>query len=176
MAIAAEIDLGHFAAWIDDLGESLKNIDLTPLMKAISLALEGGTKRLFDKGESPDGKKWAPLKNQRNRPRDKRARGGDQKPLRDRGLLMASLSASGQAHVERITSSALEWGTNLEYAAVHQFGHTFERTSAFGRETKPYRQTVPARPFLGLSPEIENDIGLMVLEFVGEQFASGAAV
>lgn len=42
------------------------------------------------------------------------------------------------------------WGSNLVYAAIHQFGGT--------PDMKPGPRAVPARPFLGISPENENDL------------------
>ena len=41
-----------------------------------------------------------------------------------------------------------EVGTNLPYAAIHEFGGTFTRNSAFGRPTRSYSVTYTARRYL----------------------------
>lgn len=81
------------------------------------------------------------------------------------GRLRASLA--GRGYRQGIDASGLphfiEVGSDVIYAAVHEFGGTVSqnvgdstRSSAFGRPTKPYRvrgfhRTLryPARPFLG---------------------------
>lgn len=68
-----------------------------------------GAKDHFRLSQGPDGRQWAPLAHPR-------PRGGD-KPLRDRGLLMASLSASKTEQGLRLAAS--HPGANL-----HQFGGT----------------------------------------------------
>lgn len=57
----------------------------------------------FEKSITPDGKKWAPLKVRRGQ------------PLRDTGRLLASITP-------RSSASGFSVGTNVIYAAVHQFG------------------------------------------------------
>ena len=92
----------------------------------------------FVMGESPYGEAWEPLKTRQGQ------------PLRDTGRLMNSIT-----HDEG--GDYIEVGTNVKYAAVHQFGATirpkrrkflvFKPKGAsnpiFAREV-----TIPARPFL----------------------------
>lgn len=117
------LTLDEFAAWCRERGTDLGSIDFTkPIKKSIQI-LVSYTKQNFDEGHSPDGVPWVPLQHPR-------LRGGD-KPLRDRGLLMASLTGrSGQGHIEEVTGNSLIWGTNLEYAATHQYGATIRASSA----------------------------------------------
>jgi len=70
----------------------------------------------FQNSHDPDGRPWLPIKI--------RARGnvGQAKPLLDRGLLRASIVTAGRGHVEELTPLSLRFGTNLEYAATHQYG------------------------------------------------------
>lgn len=84
------------------------------LMKLLSISIREDAKKNFDAGASPDGVPWAPLK-------FTRARGGD-KPLRDRGILMASMQGRGPGSVSIISGATLEQGTNLDYAGIHQSG------------------------------------------------------
>jgi phage gpG-like protein len=64
-----------------------------------------------------------------------------------------------------------EIGTNLPYAAIHEYGGTFTRYSAWGRPTKPYEVTYQERayirvPFTDALPTVqrifENELGRVV--------------
>jgi phage gpG-like protein len=87
----------------------------TPLLKPLSVAATADAKRNFDESADPDGKPWASLA-------FPRASGGTQ-PLRDKGLLLASLSG-GPNHVERYADWSVTVGTNRIGANLHQFGGT----------------------------------------------------
>lgn len=67
-----------------------------------------GVKRTFERGQDPDtGEKWKPIKNRHGQ------------PLRDLGRLMRSI------HYEKTGDgfdTKVSVGTNLIYAATHQFG------------------------------------------------------
>ncbi len=112
--------------------------DPVPLFDRIGNDLAEMARQGFVHGESPGGEPWAPLK----------FRAGQ--PLRDTGRLMNSIT-------HRVSRDYIEVGTNVKYAAVHQFGATirpkrgkflvFKPRGAsnpiFAREV-----TIPARPFL----------------------------
>jgi phage gpG-like protein len=74
----------------------------------------------FDAGVSPQGKPWEP---------PKRRPGGQ--PLRDDGHLMGSVTGPEEMVV---TKRGFEIGSNLIYAAVHQYGWP--------------ERNIPARPYL----------------------------
>lgn len=61
------------------------------------------------------------------------------------GTLRRSLS------IEVVKSSAmsceLAWGTNVVYAAIHEFGGIIRQTNAFGRGIQA-NITIPARPYM----------------------------
>ena len=124
MAIAQEVNLSDLAPYFARLGDRMQRIDFKPALQDCKLLLVRRTREHFVKGQSPDGVPWAPVK--------MRVRGsaGAAKPLRDRGLLMASVTSRAAGNVERITNSTLEYGTNLEYAAIHQFGGTIRARNA----------------------------------------------
>ena len=44
-------------------------------------------------------------------------------------------------------SETVEIGTNVEYAAIHEFGGTIHQTNAWGKGIEQYI-TIPARPYL----------------------------
>ncbi len=66
----------------------------------------------------PWGQPWLPLKPSTIRARRKGKGGGSDKILRNSGLL------SNVANAERTGPMTVELGSNLRYAAVHQFGAT----------------------------------------------------
>jgi phage virion morphogenesis protein len=135
-------DLGKL---LGKLGSDLARLDLTKPLNTVAFYLASQAKQSFDKGQSPDGQPWAPLKNPSAR------RGGpSSKPLRDTGVLMASLAGRGAGNVTKVRSTALDWGTSVAYASYHQQGT--------GR--------IPARPFLGIGPKQEDGIVRILVEHI----------
>ena len=59
-----------------------------------------------------------------------------------------------------IEGGELRVGSNKVYAAVHQYGHTFTKATAFGLPT------IPKRPYLGLSDSDRDDLGMLVEDFI----------
>lgn len=153
----SSLSLDELTKALTDLG---KPVSFAPVIKQVRQVLIGGTKTHFDSEETPDGQRWPPLKRPRNRKRDrsKKRRGRGDKVLNDTGLLRTSVTASqSQGHFEETTDHSIEWGTNLDYAATHQFGDP--------------RRNIPAREFLGISRDMEQDIEELVGDFVEEEIA-----
>lgn len=84
-------------------------------LQAAAVLCGAELKRGMAEGVSPDGTPYKPLK-------FPRPNGGD-RPLRDTGALLASLGG-GSGHVRRVGGNSLVIGTNLDYAATHQYGAT----------------------------------------------------
>ena len=105
-------------------------LNLQPLWQLVGMYVQKQTiKERFDKEQAPDGTKWKPLSPARIKQRLKRHKSGNMKILQDTGELRRSVQyEAGQTYV-RI-------GSNLIYARTHQFG----------------RGNIPARPFLGVTP------------------------
>lgn len=188
MSVAMEFDAGDLTRLGRSLESSFSPSAMPQTIKDVSFYLGNSVKRRFDTGTAPDGSPWEPLKNPRNRSRDKRARGGSgQKPLRDSGLLMAS--ATGQPGAEGAVRETgpfhLVQGTNLEYAGVHNFGATIHRqrreapTSGgkkfwawqpigegwvYARRIKAHTITIPARQFIGLNDADMDKITMIALD------------
>lgn len=124
--------------------------DLTPMMKVLGQTGVSKIKLGFRAGQAPGGGSWESLK----------ARAGS--PLRDTGRLMNSMTS-------RPTKDQVFIGTNLFYAATHQFGATinpstkkhvsisgvmtkgagflaFKVPGGYAYTRKPIK--IPARPFL----------------------------
>lgn len=113
---------------------------------SIGALLESSTKRrISDEKRAPDGTPWAPWSEDY---------GATQRPgqtiLMSEGDLLDSIQA--------VTGlSEIKWGSNLVYAAIHQFG---------GADVgKP---ELPARPYLGLSDQDARDIRETVADVYGQ--------
>lgn len=87
-------------------------------IKRARLACLADVRENFDKSHGPDGQAWKPLAFPR--PNSK----GSDKPLLNNGILRASVTGTGQGHVEEITDHSLTIGTNLPYARLQQEGGT----------------------------------------------------
>ncbi|MCY3878611.1 MAG: phage virion morphogenesis protein [Rhodobacteraceae bacterium] len=142
--------------------------DTRPVMDEIGSLLEESTRERFDRERGPDGAPWLP---------SLRARREGGKTLTDSARLRESIT-------RRVTGSGsraeVEVGTNVIYAAIHQFGGEIRRAArrqtlafnAAGNRFASRRSTsrrragivriaiadigegtsvMPARPFLGVS-------------------------
>lgn len=104
--------------------EAMRNAVAAITADAVDLVAEG-----FKQSRAPDGAPWRPLARARRRNKKKGDRG---KPLMDTGRLRASVTTATS-----ITADGFTIGSNLVYAATHQYG----------------RGPIPARPFLPV-PEL----------------------
>lgn len=129
--------------------EKLSN--LQPFWQVVGMYVQKQTiKERFDKEQSPDGTTWKPLSPARIKQRMKRHKSGNMKILQDVGELRRSVKyEAGQTYV-RI-------GSNLKYARTHQFG----------------RGNIPARPFLGVTPNERQHINDMFRAYLKRHVFSG---
>ena len=114
--------------------------DMRPAMREIAETLLAHVERNFAAERAPDGSPW-PLKPATRKARNRKGYTGP-KLQRTRRLL-----DSVQARYD--DESALV-GTNLIYAATHQFGD--EHGLTVRGATVRRRRGIPARPFLGFGP------------------------
>ena len=91
-----------------------------PLMRAVAGLFETETERNFAAQGRPA---WLGLS-----PRTKKRRGADAKILQDTGRLAGSVATSYDASQARV-------GTNVKYAAIHQFGGTIQR-AAYSKQVR----------------------------------------
>jgi len=131
-----------------DALRKLEKTQLAPAMATIGQRWTSRTMLAFDSQRSPGGAPWPKLK----------TRVGQ--ALRHTGRLRSSIPAS-----TRTGEDFVELGTNVEYAAIHQFGyhgpmavpaHTRKITKAWGKPIAPKtvnvkahtrQANIPARPF-----------------------------
>lgn len=123
----------------------LKNPE--PMLRALAAEGESQTRRRLEvEKRGPDGTPWPEWS-----PGYAATRHGGQSLLDARGDLIRSLTAFADRQ-------SAGWGTNLVYAATHQFG----------------RDAIPARPFLGVSDENFQDL-LAIAEDWLDRLLEGAA-
>ena len=170
--ISLEVDAAAALRGLDGLFARLD--DPTPALDEIGSAMVQRTRRRFETELDPDGEPWKP---------SLRALEEGGQTLTDTGRLRASITHNADR-------SGVEWGTNVAYAATHQFGARIRRsgglrTLAFGARDAagrrrfarragarslldvhvgPYTIEVVARPFLGVSDADERAI----LRIVGD--------
>lgn len=150
----------------DQLLERLKNIqnvDKAGIMNAIAEGLRTSTEERFQSQETPEGVKWK----ESHRAREK---GG--KTLIRTSDLRTSIKTEAD-------STGLAIGTNLIYAATHQFGDERTIRAKNGKYLKfkignkfvskqSGRVNIPARPFLGISEKDDEEIREILEDVVRE--------
>ncbi|WP_437871294.1 phage virion morphogenesis protein [Methylorubrum extorquens] len=110
-SIKITVDDREIAAGLQQLVDAGAN--LAPAMEAIGAALLFSTQRRFEAKAGPDGQAWAPFA-----PSTLKRMRESRKPaqlLRDTSRLYQSLTYQADA-------DSAEVGTNVVYAAIHQFG------------------------------------------------------
>src|SRR5579864_5954306 len=123
MAATATATIDQVTFYVDSVPGLV--FDFSAALDRCLLAIISSTRENFSGSHAPDGAPWKPLKHPR--PNSK----GADKPLRDKGLLMASIAARGKdGNVFSKTGDSIEWGSNLEYAGLHQFGGTVKPKNA----------------------------------------------
>lgn len=141
----------------------ISGIDKAGVMNAIAEGLRTSTLERFRSEESPEGNKWKP---------SIRAEKQGGKTLTKSAGLKNSIQAQADG-------SGAAVGTNLVYAATHQFGDERTIRAKRGRYLRfrigdnwvsvpSVRVNIPARPFLGVSKEDEEEIKAILEEIFEE--------
>ncbi len=146
MSMALRVDLRELDALAQRI-EALAAVDTPGLLDAVGTEVESQTRRrIAEERQAPEGTPWAAWS-----PRYAATRHGGHSLLQAEGGLLDSIQYS-------VAGDTVEVGSNLIYAAIHQFG---------GAEVgKPQ---LPARPYLGLSPDNLADLGRLVDEWAAGQ-------
>lgn len=117
---------------LNKLIQNTNNVE--PALAEIGECLLESTQQRFVDMQAPDGTPWEELSettlSRKNR---------TDRILTESGTLADTLNY-------QISNNELSLGSNMEYAAMHQFGGTTSPFSAFPN------QEIPARPFLGIAP------------------------
>lgn len=163
--IAAEFDLDQLTRTLGAMVPS----SMPKTIADVSTYLSSSVRRRFDTQTDPDGNAWEPLKQPRQRKRDK-VGGTGQKVLTDTGPLKASASGQALGSVRQAGPLSLVQGTVLQCAAIHNFGGVVdipeqirasgqkpfawkngEGRTVFSRRIRARKVTIPKRQFIGLS-------------------------
>ncbi len=134
------------------------------LLAAVGETLVSGTQERFDKTEDPEGHEWE---------KSRRAREKGGQTLTDTARLRNSVSYA-------TTPTAVMVGTNIEYAAIHQFGGTIQPVNGtklkFKGDNGPVfvdEVTIPARPFIGISDDDREEVQSTIGHFIAGAFMGG---
>ena len=132
--------------------------DLTPAMKVIGQIIRTSVVKNFEAGGRPH--RWKP---------SKRAMVEGGRTMVDTGRLMKYITS--RAYRDRA-----EVGTNVIYAAIHQFGGDIEASRSKylkfrigGRWAQKKKVRIPARPFLVVQDEDWQEIKEAILEYLMEE-------
>lgn len=115
------------------------------MAESIGEMLVSSTQQRFEDQRGPDGSSWQPsLRTQ--------AEGGQ--ILVDSARLRNSIGYEASPDLILV-------GSNVEYAAIHQYG---------GKAGRNLATEVPARPFLGITPEDMAEARRIMLDFIAGAF------
>lgn len=162
--IEVELNDADFREALNSAAEHLT--DLSPLMAALGELVIEDTKQNFINLVGPNGVKWEP-KSQATRDAYLRREG----TAFNRPLFGASNDLSSDWHSELGPDGAsVEVGSRALYASVQQFGAAKGEfgTNANGNPI-PWGD-IPARPFLGLDDELEDELTGDVKEYIARMF------
>jgi phage virion morphogenesis protein len=130
---------------------ALSGTDRSRLLQSIGVEMEAQTQERFDTQKSPDGDSWKALAQK------------TQNYYASKGWTARSILVGEGTLRDSITSEVPggAWsvlvGATMEYAAVHQFGAEIKPKSAKALFVPGYgmlqKVTIPARPYLGVSPD-----------------------
>lgn len=147
--VRIEVDDATVKAGLAQL--AARGADLRPVLQAIGARLVANTLGRFEDGRDPAGVPWK---------RSARAKRQAGQTLIDSGRLRSSIT------FRLPSATSLEVGTNVVYAAVHQFGATIrpkaKKALRFNIPGVGWRQAaevkIPPRPFLGFSADDFDDV------------------
>lgn len=157
VAVTIELDTSSLQAGFERLLKTAK--DLTPVMQEIGTYMVDSTQDRFRSNVSPSGVAWD---------QSERAKAESGRTLLDRGHLRDSITYDA-------SNTRVDVGTNMVYAAIHQFGGKTRAHEIRPRRAKALRfamgggdrfaksvqhpgSNMPARPYLGWSAEDEMEV------------------
>lgn len=161
--LIVEIDDAKFVQAMARLAELAR--DMTPALRGIGEYLANSSRDRFKTQTAPDGSAWAPLSKWYELA----------KPVNQDNILTLHGYLCNTIHWQVFPDSVLV-GSNLEYAAIHQFGGIIRprRAKALkvgGRLVGQVR--IPAREYLGLSAEDVAGCEGVVADYLGGAFDGG---
>lgn len=163
--LVVEVNDAQFAQAMKRLTELMA--DMTPALRGIGEYLASSSQDRFGTQTAPDGSAWTPLSHwyRETKPANK------DKVLTLRGYLRSSI------HWQVLPDQVLV-GSNLEYAAIHQFGGVIRPKKAKalkvgGRVVSQVK--IPARQYLGISAEDATESEELAADYLAGAFRGGPA-
>lgn len=176
--------------------------DTTPIMREIAENMRDASERAFLTNSNPaTGVAWKPLSKSRRRQRANEGR-SDANILQDTEHLMSTVTGKGAGGIFEVGPGFARVGTNVSYAAAHQFGATIQRKAGsvrlgfkYSKKYKrmlfaspgdkkarygmkadhgPYTIRIPARPFLGVGQQDIDDMLRVIARRVSATFGRNA--
>lgn len=172
ISIDFELNTAETQARLQEMIERMDN--RRPFFAAVGQALTDSARARFQAQAGPDGKPWTPLRPRTIKAREKRG----QTPitiLRSNSKGRSGSPLSGSINFAA-TDEEVRIGSPVVHAAIHQLGGTISKPAGtrwmvgrrFARRSegdggrdvaiKAHTITIPARPYLGVSKEDEEDI------------------
>lgn len=140
-------------------------VDFTPAMREIASLMETETANRFELGTAPSGVPWLPSQRVIEEASQRVIEEGPKTLVDSRALLTSIASA--------VTATSAAVGTNIRYAAIHQFGGTIRPRNARALRT-PFGPRgavrMPARPFLGFGAAEEQEIPRILSDHIASAF------
>lgn len=166
--VTATIDISHALPGLKAAAAGLAHP--APLLRQIGVYLVHSTQARFNAGTDPSGAPWAPLL-----PAYAAIKRGPSI------LIGAGMSGGLQGSItSEVGLNSVQWGSNKIYAAVHQFGAVIRpvKAKALRFHLGPHlviaqKVTIPARPYLGLSDEDQEEIAYLAGRYVNKLLGSG---
>lgn len=141
--------------------------DPEPALKTVGEALITSTQERMRAERSPDGTGWPAL-------------GAEYAASKKSGGMLVESGRLIGSFSRKVDGPRLTVGTNVIYAAIHQFGGTIRpkhrsllRFRIGRRQTFARQVTIPARPFLGISAEDRDEIEEIFQDHARRAMAGG---
>ena len=125
MPFAREVTFDALAGRLEQMAGAVAGLDFTAPLNVCAKLIQNDTRERLKKGVDPDGVPHKPLKYPPLVGPSSRTT-----PLWATGKLAASCSAGAEGNIKQVTKFTLVYGTNLEYANIHQAGGTIKPNRA----------------------------------------------
>lgn len=152
-AITIALDDAAVQRALTGLADQLE--DMTPVMRTLAGTVAAAIEQNFATAGARLGPRWKP---------SYRAQAQGGQTLQDTGRLAASLS-------QQVTAHSAVVGTNVQYARIHHYGGVIRaqhapylRFQVGGRWASKKQVTLPARPFMALNAQDEQDLADDILD------------
>lgn len=155
--IEIEVDDAQVLYELQRLADSV--LDSEPVLMLIGEKLVESTKARFANKTAPDGSQWERNSDTTINLEWKR-RDGSIRPAKARDDPLVGEGTLGETINYKINGDELLIGSNMEYAAMMQFGGT-------KAEFPHLLGDIPARPFLGISNDDRDEILVVLSDYLG---------